>query len=94
MLLLYTVIPLPLYMCVLTGSVYTALFEVLTYNDRLHESPGVKFALHIAIHLLGIHIYILTQVRQRKTFIKVRHVLQLHALAGRRIAAGAQGSHE
>jgi hypothetical protein len=35
-LLLYTVIPLPLYMCVITGSVYTALYEVCM---RTHPRP-------------------------------------------------------
>ena len=35
-LLLYTVIPLPLYMCVITGAVYTALYEVCT---RTHPRP-------------------------------------------------------
>lgn len=38
-LLLYTVIPLPLYMCVLTGAVYTILYEVCDmYLSCLHPT--------------------------------------------------------
>uniref|UniRef100_A0A915MJK7 adenylate cyclase n=1 Tax=Meloidogyne javanica TaxID=6303 RepID=A0A915MJK7_MELJA len=37
----------------------------------VHFRTGTKTAIHLCIHLLGIHLYILTQVRQRKTFLKV-----------------------
>jgi hypothetical protein len=39
--------------------------------DVVHFQIGTKTAIHLCIHLLGIHLYILTQVRQRKTFLKV-----------------------
>lgn len=32
---------------------------------------GIRFALHLCVHSLGFHLFILTQVCQRKTFIKV-----------------------
>uniref|UniRef100_A0A914I6Y5 adenylate cyclase n=1 Tax=Globodera rostochiensis TaxID=31243 RepID=A0A914I6Y5_GLORO len=76
-LLVYTVIPLPLYLCILICGIYSLLFELLSspQNSALHGTgmlrPGTKAALHFCIHLLGIHLYILTQVRQRKTFLKV-----------------------
>ncbi|VDM41187.1 unnamed protein product [Toxocara canis] len=71
-LLIYTVIPLPLYLCILIGVVYSALFELLSANSVEHkDTPGVKLILHLGIHLLGVHLFILTQVRQRKTFLKV-----------------------
>jgi hypothetical protein len=69
--------------------------QTLTYNDRAQDAPGVKLALHCAVHVLGVHIYILTQVRQRKTFIKVRRrgcKLLVTRGAGGRVVVGAQGS--
>ncbi|KAE9556006.1 hypothetical protein FO519_000752 [Halicephalobus sp. NKZ332] len=72
-LLVYTVIPLPLYLCILIGIIYSALFELLSGSrlDAFVVPSGVKLALHGCIHLLGVHLFILTQVRQRKTFLKV-----------------------
>ncbi|CAD5210753.1 unnamed protein product [Bursaphelenchus xylophilus] len=82
-LLIYTVIPLPLYLCIGICGVYTLIFELLTTNsgdptiangkitDVSSAYPGTKLVLHICVHLLGVHLYILTQVRQRKTFLKV-----------------------
>lgn len=87
-LLIYTVIPLPLYLCMLICGMYTVLFELLTTNSGAAEAgaaragaepvadisstyPGTKLVLHVCVHLLGVHLYILTQVRQRKTFLKV-----------------------
>lgn len=71
-LLIYTVIPLPLYLCMLIGSIYSILFEILNKNKIGLEEPGyIKFVLHTGVHLLGVHLFILTQVRQRKTFLKV-----------------------
>ncbi|KAI6195414.1 hypothetical protein M3Y96_01228800 [Aphelenchoides besseyi] len=100
-LLVYTVIPLPLYLCVFFCLAYTSLFLLLTsesttsdeyegiyniYNEMEQQAPsihnqkplrigvlflGTKLALHLCIHLLGVHLFILTQIRQRKTFLKV-----------------------
>lgn len=70
-LLVYTVIPLPLYLCIVIGVVYSSLFEILSMHTGLYELQGVKLALHLCVHLLGVHLFILTQVRQRKTFLKV-----------------------
>ncbi|MFH4976993.1 hypothetical protein AB6A40_003702 [Gnathostoma spinigerum] len=71
-LLIYTVIPLPLYLCIVIGILYSTLFVILSANNVDYtDHPGVKFILHLGIHLLGIHLFILTQVRQRKTFLKV-----------------------
>lgn len=72
-LLIYTVIPLPLYLCILIGVLYSILFELLggSRPDGVYARPLTKLALHVCVHLLGVHLYILTQVRQRKTFLKV-----------------------
>uniref|UniRef100_A0AC34F731 Guanylate cyclase domain-containing protein n=1 Tax=Panagrolaimus sp. ES5 TaxID=591445 RepID=A0AC34F731_9BILA len=49
------------------------LFELLSGSrlDPFTVPSGVKLALHFCVHLLGVHLFILTQVRQRKTFLKV-----------------------
>ncbi|CAA84795.1 adenylate cyclase [Caenorhabditis elegans] len=71
-LLIYTVIPLPLYLCILIGIIYSILFEILNKNKiGLEEAGYIKLVLHAGVHLLGVHLFILTQVRQRKTFLKV-----------------------
>uniref|UniRef100_A0A0N4ZNA6 adenylate cyclase n=1 Tax=Parastrongyloides trichosuri TaxID=131310 RepID=A0A0N4ZNA6_PARTI len=74
-LLVYTVIPLPLYVSIIFTLIYSILYEILTrqhiYLIEGDIPPGVRMLLHICIHLLGIHLYILTQVRQRITFLTV-----------------------
>ncbi|ETN78434.1 adenylate/guanylate cyclase catalytic domain protein [Necator americanus] len=75
-LLIYTVIPLPLYLCILIGVVYSCLFEMLSRNRVTYgDVSRIQLVLHIGVHLLGVHLFILTQiffkVRQRKTFLKV-----------------------
>lgn len=73
--MIYSVIPLPLYLCCFIGICYSGLFELLINSNRNEENyhirMGVRLALHGCVHLLGFHLFILTQVCQRKTFIKV-----------------------
>uniref|UniRef100_A0A915Q461 adenylate cyclase n=1 Tax=Setaria digitata TaxID=48799 RepID=A0A915Q461_9BILA len=71
-LLIYTVVPLPLYLCIFIGLIYSTLFEMIaTDTVNYTDTLGVKLILHLGIHLLGVHLFILTQVRQRKTFLRV-----------------------
>ncbi|TKR77481.1 hypothetical protein L596_018448 [Steinernema carpocapsae] len=75
-LLIYTVIPLPIYICIVIGVAYSCIFELLCGRYRGSFSPvslhvGMLALLHLGIHLLGLHLFILTQTRQRKTFLKV-----------------------
>lgn len=57
------------------GTSYSAFFELLVDSNRngenIHIRMGTRLALHGCVHLLGVHLYILTQVCQRKTFLKV-----------------------
>ncbi|KAJ9594382.1 hypothetical protein L9F63_014172, partial [Diploptera punctata] len=79
LLLIYTVIPLPLYVCVAIGGAHSIIFECLTnilMSDDVYETMGnvgiiVRVLLHFCIHLIGIHILIMTNVRMRGTFMKV-----------------------
>ncbi|KAK8722847.1 hypothetical protein OTU49_012083 [Cherax quadricarinatus] len=73
LLLVYTVIPMPLYLTLIITSVYSITFELLNGfivdHDALHIC--VRVGLHICIHLIGAHIMIMTQVRMRGTFMSI-----------------------
>ncbi|XP_067012172.2 adenylate cyclase type 9 [Anabrus simplex] len=79
LLIMYTVIPLPLYVCVIIGGVYSIVFESLTamlnYSDVNGVKDGygvvVRALLQLCVHFIGIHILIMTNVRMRGTFMKV-----------------------
>ncbi|XP_072125310.1 adenylate cyclase type 9 isoform X1 [Mobula birostris] len=83
LLLLYTVMPLPLYLCFLFGVSYSLLFELLGYylsSAEWWRGPGsqplvlealAKFFLHACVHAVGIHLFTMSQVRSRTTFLKV-----------------------
>lgn len=76
LLIIYTVTPLPLYICVIIGVLYSIIFEIL--NIFLHTSdefayPGflIRILLHVCVHVIGVHIFLMTFVRMRGTFMKV-----------------------
>ena len=74
LLVIYTVIPLPLYGTLLLGSSYSALLEigaVITHRERDQFTILVRVLLHLCLHILGCHILLMTQVRMRDTFMKV-----------------------
>lgn len=68
LMLMYTVIPLPLYLCVIFGIFYSCLFEY--FMNPIFSMP-VRAICHICVHLIGIHILVMTHVRMRGTFMKV-----------------------
>lgn len=67
LMLIYTVIPLPLYLCVIMGSLYSIFFEILGTGFAL----PVRIFSHVCVHLIALHILIMTNVRMRGTFMKV-----------------------
>lgn len=77
LLLIYTVIPIPVYICIISGVFYSVIFEFLSWY--LHSSNITSINYHvivrilsqICIHLIGLHILIMTNVRMRGTFMKV-----------------------
>ncbi|XP_041132973.1 adenylate cyclase type 9-like isoform X1 [Polyodon spathula] len=80
LLLLYTIMHLHLYLCVLLGLVYSTLFEILgwfyfasdsTESNPLYWLAPAKALLHICAHAIGIHLFIMSEVRSRSTFLKV-----------------------
>ncbi|XP_077983970.1 adenylate cyclase type 9-like [Glandiceps talaboti] len=83
LLMMYTVIPMPLFVAVLLGSIYSVLYEVLYYVNRKQGTAEVeggyddlvmavsKVFLHFCIHLMGISIFFMSQFRKHSTFWKV-----------------------
>lgn len=77
LLIIYTLTPLPLYACVIIGILYSIVFEVLNIGLHLSEQewlcPGmfVRVLLQLCVHIIGVHIYLMTFVRMRGTFMKV-----------------------
>ncbi|XP_038618937.1 adenylate cyclase type 9 isoform X2 [Tachyglossus aculeatus] len=83
LLLLYTVMRLPLYLSLLMGVTYSVLFETLGFHFRdrdcyhalapraVHWELLSKALLHVCIHAIGIHLFVMSEVRSRSTFLKV-----------------------
>ncbi|XP_038042618.1 adenylate cyclase type 9 isoform X1 [Anas platyrhynchos] len=83
LLLLYTVMHLPLYLSLFLGLSYSVLFETFGYRFRdencfaplgagaIYWELLSKAFLHICIHAIGIHLFIMSEVRSRSTFLKV-----------------------
>ena len=75
LLLIYTVIPLRLYVCVMLGALYSLTFELVMWYFSIGKYSAVvvtvRFLLHLCIHFVGLHILVMTNVRMRNTFMKV-----------------------
>ncbi|XP_072527079.1 adenylate cyclase type 9 [Salminus brasiliensis] len=83
LLLLYSMLHLRLYASVLLGLLYSVLFETLGWLHLTHvggegEANGSlmrlvlgKVLLHLCAHVIGIHLFIMSEVRSRSTFLKV-----------------------
>ncbi|XP_012297359.2 adenylate cyclase type 9 isoform X1 [Aotus nancymaae] len=81
--LLYTVMHLPLYLSLCLGVAYSVLFETFGYHFRdeaCFPSPGAgalhwellsRALLHGCVHAIGVHLFVMSQVRSRSTFLKV-----------------------
>lgn len=68
LMIIYTVIPLPLYVCVILGILYSILFEC--FINSIFPMP-IRVLCHVCVHIIGIHILVMTNVRMRGTFMKV-----------------------
>ncbi|KAJ8919234.1 hypothetical protein NQ315_003817 [Exocentrus adspersus] len=74
--LIYTLVPLKLYMSLTVGILYSIGFELLNYflHSDTEYSISIdvtKLLCHIGIHLIGFHICLMSNVRMRNTFMKV-----------------------
>lgn len=73
-ILIYTFIPMPLYICVLVAGVYSMSFDTLSAlytRDNSISAIVVKGLLHVCIHCIGVQVHIMTQVRMRAAWLKV-----------------------
>lgn len=81
LLLVYSMLHLRLYASVLLGLLYSVLFETLGWlhlpqkntseTNRLLWLVLGKVLLHLCAHVIGIHLFIMSEVRSRSTFLKV-----------------------
>lgn len=83
LLLLYSVLHVRLYASVLLGLLYSILFEAFGWlpllqgrygnseEHILHWLGPSKALLHLCAHVIGIHLFIMSEVRSRSTFLKV-----------------------
>ncbi|XP_034043720.1 adenylate cyclase type 9 isoform X2 [Thalassophryne amazonica] len=84
LLLLYSVLYVRLYASVLLGLLYSVLFEALGWLPLLHVGSHSDFEtntlpwlavakalLHVCAHVIGIHLFVMSEVRSRSTFLKV-----------------------
>uniref|UniRef100_A0A3B4U352 Adenylate cyclase type 9 n=1 Tax=Seriola dumerili TaxID=41447 RepID=A0A3B4U352_SERDU len=77
LLLLYSVLHVRLYASVMLGLLYSILFELLGWLPLLHRSYDTTgwetelALLHLCAHVIGIHLFIMSEVRSRSTFLKV-----------------------
>ncbi|XP_061185320.1 adenylate cyclase type 9-like [Saccostrea echinata] len=73
--MMYTVIPMPLFMSIGLGVTHSIFYEVLVAvrNDYMQQPIIIigKALLHLCVHVMGIHIFIMSQVGQRSTFWKI-----------------------
>lgn len=72
-LMMYTLLPLPLYLCSSLAIAYSTLFEILFSVKSEVIWPVVlsNYALHICIHLVCMSVHIMTSVRKHSTFLKI-----------------------
>lgn len=74
--LLYTMIPLKLYVSFIIGILYSISFELLLYLLQLKEEYRlcvylIRLLSHLTIHIICFHICLMNNIRLRNTFMKV-----------------------
>ena len=73
--MVYTLVPLPLYMAVSLCVLYSFLCELLYATLSPLAPPGglvvVRALMHLATHIIAAHIMIMTEVRMRGECIEV-----------------------
>ncbi|XP_054727330.1 adenylate cyclase type 9 [Anastrepha obliqua] len=82
-LLIYTALPMPLWMSAFIAVAYSALFEVASHivmgdsathgtaNESNNKIMLLRILLHICVHLVGVHVLVMNMVRMRGMFMKV-----------------------
>ncbi|XP_076071082.1 adenylate cyclase type 9-like isoform X1 [Mytilus galloprovincialis] len=75
LLIMYAVLPMPLFVAIGIGVTHSILYEVLVVlqNKDMQSVTFIigKVLLHFCIHIMGIHIFVMSQVTRRSTFWKI-----------------------
>lgn len=73
--LLYTMIPLKLYVSFIIGILYSICFELLIQllepKEKYDLYIVIRISTHFAIHVICFHICLMNNIRMRNTFMKV-----------------------
>lgn len=85
--LIYTVFPFPFWACVLISTIYSVAFEFLSYLTQknyysennffdksmnfYHKILLIRILLQICVHMVAMHVLVMSVVRMRGTFMKV-----------------------
>lgn len=82
-LLIYTALPMQLWLSAFIAIVYSVLFEVASHkvvgNSATHGTATecnnkimlLRILLHICVHLVGVHVLVMNVVRMRGMFMKI-----------------------
>ncbi|XP_075156524.1 adenylyl cyclase 13E isoform X2 [Haematobia irritans] len=82
-LLIYTALPMTLWLSAVIAITYTVLFEVVTHivvaGNAVHGAQAefsykilvLRILCHLCVHFVGLHVLIMNLVRMRGTFMKV-----------------------
>lgn len=75
LLVMYAVMPMPLFIAIGIGVTHSILYEILVaIQNKDMQSINLiigKVLLHLCIHIMGIHIFVMSQVTRRSTFWKI-----------------------
>lgn len=72
-LLIYNLIPLPLYLAVGLSTIYSIVFEALFIWKSMTsvEIYVSKFLLHVCVHIVCVSVYLMDSVRRHSTFWRI-----------------------
>ncbi|XP_055913952.1 adenylate cyclase type 9 isoform X5 [Eupeodes corollae] len=82
-LLIYTAVPMTLWLSAVIAVTYSILFETLsqlvagnaavhgTYSEHCYKVLILRILLQFSVHLVGVHVLVMNVVRMRGTFMKI-----------------------
>ena len=80
-ILIYNFIPTPFFFSIIISIIYSIIIEIFfATKTSFIDTPYIigRILLHLAVHLLAIHLRLTTESRQRSTFYKVLHTICLY----------------
>lgn len=80
LMITYALVPMPLYVAVAICSTYSIAFEVLSavlIPSLTGMVVAVRALLQVCVHLVGLHVRLMTEISMRNTFYKVGQSLMV-----------------